>query len=298
MNILAISTEWIARKLADYLTAETGVTVVFESAIVPKWKDSRISFKNVFISRRAHGGDIDSLLKERKALAQKKASNSSNLTSDSISTSSSTNQTSKWSLSNVLPFWNRETDSDSQDGSTIKKKKDRRKRNWRTAATAGQGMAWEGTHYEEDVMEEVAPPMSPDSMGNFQDLVANGYDDDADSTSQVNNNFTMFDLNVDSIDVTLSFKRWWNGMGIIEDAVIKGVRGIVGESRELADFRLLRFLIGFEPFSDPFFSSFLFFQQIGGMSSGIRPNLTIRELIDDLLDMAISISNLWSSRIS
>lgn len=78
-NVFAISTEWIARKLADYLTAETGVTVVFESAIVPKWKDSRISFKNVFISRRAHGGDIDSLLKERKALAQKKASNFSNV---------------------------------------------------------------------------------------------------------------------------------------------------------------------------------------------------------------------------
>jgi distribution and morphology protein 31 len=28
------------------------VTIIFESAIVPKWKDSRISFKNVFISRR------------------------------------------------------------------------------------------------------------------------------------------------------------------------------------------------------------------------------------------------------
>lgn len=28
------------------------MTIIFESAIVPKWKDSRISFKNVYVSRR------------------------------------------------------------------------------------------------------------------------------------------------------------------------------------------------------------------------------------------------------
>ena len=44
--------EYIARALSDYLTAETGITIIFESAIVPKWRDSRISFKNVFITRR------------------------------------------------------------------------------------------------------------------------------------------------------------------------------------------------------------------------------------------------------
>ncbi|KAJ7782290.1 mitochondrial distribution and morphology proteins-domain-containing protein [Mycena maculata] len=43
---------YIARAISDYLTTETGVTIIFESVIVPKWKDSRISFKNVFISRR------------------------------------------------------------------------------------------------------------------------------------------------------------------------------------------------------------------------------------------------------
>lgn len=44
---------WLARKLGNYLTASSGVTVVFESAIVPKfsWKHSTITFKNVYVSR-------------------------------------------------------------------------------------------------------------------------------------------------------------------------------------------------------------------------------------------------------
>jgi distribution and morphology protein 31 len=38
--------------IGNYLTKETGVTVVFESAIVPRWKDNCIQFQNVFVSRR------------------------------------------------------------------------------------------------------------------------------------------------------------------------------------------------------------------------------------------------------
>jgi distribution and morphology protein 31 len=41
-------------------------------------------------------------------------------------------------------------------------------------------------------------------------------------------NFTMFDLNIDSVDVTLSLKRWLDGKGLVEDAVVRGVRGVVG----------------------------------------------------------------------
>ena len=37
--------------LSDYLTEETGIQIAFETAIVPKWKDSRLSFKNVSVSR-------------------------------------------------------------------------------------------------------------------------------------------------------------------------------------------------------------------------------------------------------
>ncbi|KAK9447694.1 uncharacterized protein V1518DRAFT_70650 [Limtongia smithiae] len=44
--------ETLARIIGNYLTRETGITVVFESAIVPHWNDGVISFKNVFVSRR------------------------------------------------------------------------------------------------------------------------------------------------------------------------------------------------------------------------------------------------------
>ncbi|KAF3767268.1 mitochondrial distribution and morphology protein family 31/32 [Cryphonectria parasitica EP155] len=44
--------ETLAQKIGDYLTKAAGVTVVFESAIVPKWGDGVITFRNVFVSRR------------------------------------------------------------------------------------------------------------------------------------------------------------------------------------------------------------------------------------------------------
>ncbi|KAL2756876.1 hypothetical protein ACRALDRAFT_1041335 [Sodiomyces alcalophilus JCM 7366] len=54
--ILSINTvfaqETVAKWVGDYLTQSAGVTIVFESAIVPRWKDGVISFRNVFISRR------------------------------------------------------------------------------------------------------------------------------------------------------------------------------------------------------------------------------------------------------
>ncbi len=155
--------QWIARKLADYLTAETGVTVVFESAIVPKWKDSRISFKNVFISRRADDNP-EQLKRDRQAL-----------------------------LAGT-----------------------RRLRRKGTATTAGEGMAWEGMGYEDS---EVSGPMSDDARGSNL-----AEDEEGEVPSS---NFTMFDLNVDSIDVQLSFRKWWDGNGILKDAVVRGVRGIV-----------------------------------------------------------------------
>lgn len=44
--------ETLAKWIGDYLTQSAGVTVVFESAIVPKWKNGVIAFRNVFVSRR------------------------------------------------------------------------------------------------------------------------------------------------------------------------------------------------------------------------------------------------------
>ncbi|KAI0769761.1 hypothetical protein BD413DRAFT_556657 [Trametes elegans] len=131
--------EYIARALSDYLTAETGITIIFESAIVPKWRDSRISFKNVFITRRPDNY-------RRKAL---------NSTGHPVAAG--------YDLSNHPSYHN-----------------------------AGE----EDDEGQEDLSDE-------------------------------DQNYTMFDLNVDSIDVTLSVARWFDGKGLVEDAVIKGVRGVL-----------------------------------------------------------------------
>ena len=58
-----------------------------------------------------------------------------------------------------------------------------------------------------------------------------GDDEDEQSTAELqdeDSNYTMFDLNIESVDVTLSLKRWLDGKGLIEDAVVRGVRGVVG----------------------------------------------------------------------
>ncbi|KAJ5085636.1 hypothetical protein N7532_010407 [Penicillium argentinense] len=58
--ILAINTvfaqETLAGWVGNYLTKSSGAKVVFESAIVPKWRNGVITFKNVFVSRRPGQG--------------------------------------------------------------------------------------------------------------------------------------------------------------------------------------------------------------------------------------------------
>lgn len=50
--------------------------------------------------------------------------------------------------------------------------------------------------------------------------------------------WTMFDLDIDSVDVTLSFARWLDGKGLIKNATVKGVRGVVGKRKILNLFLL------------------------------------------------------------
>ena len=136
--------EYVAKAISNYLTSETGVTVIFESAIVPKWKDSRISFKNVYVSRRPRVAD--SAQEKRNALGHEAAV--------------------AYDMNNH-PAYNYTAEED-------------------------------------------------------EEVVQSHADDDI--------NYSMFDLNIDSIDVTLSLKRWLDGKGLVEDAVVKGVRGVLGES--------------------------------------------------------------------
>lgn len=133
--------EYVARAISDYLTSETGVTIIFESAIVPKWKDSRIAFKNVYISRRPP------------------------------------------SLRNVSYL-------DPNAGHKAAARYD-----------VGNHPAYHGL---EDEL-----PLSP-SVETEEKL-----------------DYAVFDLNVDSIDVTLSLWHWLDGKGLVKDAVVKGVRGVL-----------------------------------------------------------------------
>lgn len=46
--------------------------------------------------------------------------------------------------------------------------------------------------------------------------------------AEAQDNYTMFDVNLEEVEVTLSFMRWLDGKGLIKDAKIKGVRGVIG----------------------------------------------------------------------
>jgi distribution and morphology protein 31 len=38
----------------------------------------------------------------------------------------------------------------------------------------------------------------------------------------------MFDINIDEVEVSLSFMKWLDGKGLVSEAKVKGVRGVVG----------------------------------------------------------------------
>ncbi|KAI4186759.1 MAG: hypothetical protein L6R41_003276 [Letrouitia leprolyta] len=136
LAILAVNTvfaqETLARWIGNYLTRSSGVRVVFESAIVPKWGDGVITFKNVFVSRRPGQGS---------------------------------GKVSKGSL--IV-----------------------------AAATA---------------KDRAKPAGTQDSVAKQDEAV----------------NYTQFDLSLDTINVTLSFTKWFNSKGLLRDVEVKGVRGVI-----------------------------------------------------------------------
>lgn len=145
LTVLLINTvfaqEYLAGAVGNYLTKETGVKVVFESAIVPSWKDGCITFKNVFVSRR--------------------------------------------------PGQSKQGKKNVSKGSPV------------TAAAAAAAAA----HADE----------------------ASGKDHHThtDDAEEEDTNYTQFDVTIDAVNVTLSFAKWMNGKGLLEDVEIKGVRGVI-----------------------------------------------------------------------
>lgn len=130
------SLETLARWVGNYITKSSGIKVVFESAIVPKWGDGVISFKKVFVSRRPGQGNVK------------------------VSKGSST-----------------------------------------TAAAAA-----------------AAADRARDSEGDRKGAVVQEEED---------TNYTQFDLSIDTVNVTLSFAKWFNSKGLLGDVEVKGVRGVI-----------------------------------------------------------------------
>ncbi len=133
------TSETLARWIGNYLTKSSGVTVVFESAIVPKWGDGVITFKNVFVSRRPGQGK---------------------------------SKVSKGS---------------------------------QTFAAAAAAAAAERAK----------------EAGDGREPSIQGEDEEEDT------NYSQFDLSVDTVNVTLSFAKWFNSKGLLRDVEVKGVRGVI-----------------------------------------------------------------------
>jgi distribution and morphology protein 31 len=150
LAIFAVNTvfaqEALARWVGIYLTKSSGIKVVFESAIVPKWGDGVITFTNVFVCRRPGQG---------------------------------TGKVSKGSPSTEA------------------------------AAAAATARAEKLKESGDSIL-----------LNQYSD---NQYTDE----NEEDTNYTQFDLSFKTVNVTLSFTKWFNSKGLLQDVEIKGVRGVI-----------------------------------------------------------------------
>jgi distribution and morphology protein 31 len=128
--------ETLAGWVGNYLTKSSGIKIVFESAIVPKWGDGTIRLNKVFVSRRpATDKNQRAVMKGSSAIA---------------------------------------------------------------AAAAAASYS----HFETD---KPAAELEPEDDGNY----------------------SQFDVTIESVELTLSFTKWFNGKGLLRDVEVRGVRGVV-----------------------------------------------------------------------
>lgn len=121
--------------------------IVFESAIVPKWRDGKISFKKTYISKRPQNESFLRLDTEK---------------------------------SKTHPAHTAATRMDVHHPAVHTHEHD---------------------HGEEDIDHDII----------------------------IDEQSTMFDLEIDAVDVELNFRRWLDGKGLVQSATIRGVRGVVGK---------------------------------------------------------------------
>lgn len=131
----AFSQETLGKWIGNYLTKSSGIKVVFETAVVPKWKDGVISFRKVYVSRRPGQGR---------------------------------GKVSKGSQTELA------------------------------AAAAAKAQ--------------------------YDKMIKDG---ETEAEPEEDTNYTQFDISIDTVNVTLSFSKWFNGKGLLKDVEIKGIRGVV-----------------------------------------------------------------------
>lgn len=143
LGIYALNTvfaqETLASWVGNYLTRSTGIQVVFESAIVPKWGEGTIRLNKVFVSRRPAAD------KSRRTVTK---------------------------------------------GSSV------------IAAAAAAATAQSGR-------DHATLP------------------DEGSETPADDGNYSQFDVTIDNVDLTLSFRKWFNGKGLLQDVGVRGVRGVI-----------------------------------------------------------------------
>ena len=132
----AFSQETLGKWIGNYLTKSSGIKVVFETAVVPKWGDGVISFRKVFVSRRPG---------------------------------------------------------------------------------QGRGKVTKGSQTEMAAAAAAIAQQEKDTKDGTPDAVE----------AEEDTNYTQFDISIDTVNVTLSFSKWFNGKGLLADVEIKGIRGVV-----------------------------------------------------------------------
>lgn len=183
----------VARWLSDYLSRTTGVRIHFASALVPRWRDGLIRFENVIVSRGVLSFEPEQLFREILG--------AHNLDTLSVGLNPFPSRPRRRHLLDRWPLHSHPdaTDHGSTDDSV--------------------------PEVEEDLSAILYPPSSQ---------VNHQYSNDHPYTQSPNpsnpSNVTHFHLTIASIDVTLSLRRWLDGKGLIRQASVSGVRGVIDRS--------------------------------------------------------------------
>ncbi|KAJ1984907.1 Mitochondrial distribution and morphology protein 31, mitochondrial precursor [Dimargaris verticillata] len=90
-------------------------------------------------------------------------------------------------------------------------------------------------HYHVEQYGDNAPMTAHAAMESSEEGIAEHQRSTFPGLSREEVNYTMYDLKVNQIDVTLSLWRWMDGKGLIKDCSIRGVRGVIDRTHVFWD---------------------------------------------------------------